>query len=106
MFLAESSVIRVCEIVVPLHLQSSGAHGDPLHKAERVRRDARASPRCIRANALYEGRYLLGTAMARPCIAKRQVRPRAPARPLWVPRARARRRWRTTLVVGGGEELI
>jgi argininosuccinate synthase len=28
---------------------------------------------CIRANALYEGRYLLGTAMARPCIAKRQV---------------------------------
>jgi hypothetical protein len=73
MFLAESSVIRVCEIVVPLHLQSSGAHGDPLHKAERVRRDARASPRCIRANALYEGRYLLGTAMARPCIAKRQV---------------------------------
>ena len=29
--------------------------------------------KCIQANALYEGRYLLGTAMARPCIAKRQV---------------------------------
>jgi argininosuccinate synthase len=28
---------------------------------------------CIKANALYEGRYLLGTSMARPCIAKRQV---------------------------------
>ena len=29
--------------------------------------------RCIASNGLYEGRYLLGTAMARPCIAKRQV---------------------------------
>ena len=28
---------------------------------------------CIKANCLYEGRYLLGTAMARPCIAKKQV---------------------------------
>ena len=28
---------------------------------------------CIRANCLYEGRYLLGTSMARPCIAKKQV---------------------------------
>jgi len=28
---------------------------------------------CIKANCLYEGRYLLGTAMARPCIAKTQV---------------------------------
>ena len=29
--------------------------------------------KCIGASSLYEGRYLLGTAMARPCIAKRQV---------------------------------
>ncbi len=29
--------------------------------------------KCIQASALYEGRYLLGTSMARPCIAKRQV---------------------------------
>ncbi|KAJ8612438.1 hypothetical protein CTAYLR_006593 [Chrysophaeum taylorii] len=28
---------------------------------------------CVKANAAYEGRYLLGTAMARPCIAKKQV---------------------------------
>ena len=28
---------------------------------------------CVKANAVYEGRYLLGTAMARPCIAKKQV---------------------------------
>ena len=28
---------------------------------------------CIQANALYEGRYLLGTSMARPCISKRQI---------------------------------
>mmetsp|Transcript_5160 Transcript_5160/g.7268 ORF Transcript_5160/g.7268 Transcript_5160/m.7268 type:complete len:452 (+) Transcript_5160:121-1476(+) len=28
---------------------------------------------CVKANAIYEGRYLLGTSMARPCIAKRQV---------------------------------
>lgn len=28
---------------------------------------------CIKANAIYEGRYLLGTSMARPLIAKRQV---------------------------------
>ncbi len=28
---------------------------------------------CIQTGALYEGRYLLGTAMARPCIAQRQV---------------------------------
>ena len=27
----------------------------------------------IRGNALYEGRYLLGTSVARPCIGKRQV---------------------------------
>jgi len=27
----------------------------------------------IKANTLYEGRYLLGTSVARPCIAKRQV---------------------------------
>lgn len=25
------------------------------------------------ANAIYEGRYLLGTSLARPCIAKKQV---------------------------------
>ena len=28
---------------------------------------------CVKANAIYEGRYLLGTSMARPCIAKKQV---------------------------------
>ena len=28
---------------------------------------------CFRANALYEGSYLLGTAIARPLIAKRQI---------------------------------
>ena len=28
---------------------------------------------CLQSGALYEGRYLLGTAMARPCIAQRQV---------------------------------
>eukprot|EP01116_Phalansterium_solitarium_P008782 TRINITY_DN22745_c0_g1_i1.p1 TRINITY_DN22745_c0_g1~~TRINITY_DN22745_c0_g1_i1.p1 ORF type:complete len:416 (-),score=139.34 TRINITY_DN22745_c0_g1_i1:137-1384(-) len=28
---------------------------------------------CIQANALYGGRYLLGTSMARPCIARAQV---------------------------------
>lgn len=28
---------------------------------------------CIQTSCLYEGRYLLGTAMARPCIARRQV---------------------------------
>lgn len=28
---------------------------------------------CIQANAIYGGRYLLGTSMARPCIARRQV---------------------------------
>lgn len=27
----------------------------------------------VQANALYEGRYLLGTSLARPCIARRQV---------------------------------
>jgi argininosuccinate synthase len=27
----------------------------------------------IKANAMYEGRYMLGTSIARPCIAKRQV---------------------------------
>lgn len=27
----------------------------------------------LQSNALYEGRYLLGTSLARPCIAKRQV---------------------------------
>jgi argininosuccinate synthase len=27
----------------------------------------------IRANAIYEGRYLLGTSIARPCIGKRQI---------------------------------
>jgi argininosuccinate synthase len=27
----------------------------------------------FRANALYEGRYLLGTSIARPLIAKRQI---------------------------------
>ncbi len=30
----------------------------------------------IKANAIYEGRYLLGTALARPLIAKRQSRDR------------------------------
>ena len=29
--------------------------------------------RAIRANAVYEGRYLLGTSIARPCIAKAQM---------------------------------
>lgn len=29
--------------------------------------------RAISANALYEGRYLMGTSVARPCIAKKQV---------------------------------
>jgi len=28
---------------------------------------------CVKANSIYEGRYLLGTSMARPCIAKKQV---------------------------------
>ena len=28
---------------------------------------------CIKANCLYEGRYLLGTSMARPCIARSGV---------------------------------
>ncbi len=28
---------------------------------------------CVKANAVYEGKYLLGTSMARPCIAKRLV---------------------------------
>jgi len=28
---------------------------------------------CIRANAIYDNRYLLGTSMARPCIARAQV---------------------------------
>jgi argininosuccinate synthase len=28
---------------------------------------------CIQANAVYEGRYLLGTSMARPCIAEAQI---------------------------------
>merc|ERR1719201_2609932 len=28
----------------------------------------------IKCNALYEGRYLLGTSIARPCIAKEQIR--------------------------------
>eukprot|EP01047_Picozoa_sp_COSAG01_P019753 COSAG01_NODE_1108_length_11662_cov_189.275534_11_plen_289_part_00 len=28
---------------------------------------------CLQTSALYEGRYLLGTSMARPCIARRQV---------------------------------
>jgi len=28
---------------------------------------------CIQSSCLYEGRYLLGTAMARPCIARRQI---------------------------------
>ena len=27
----------------------------------------------VRANAIYEGRYLLGTSIARPCIGKRQI---------------------------------
>ena len=27
----------------------------------------------LRANAIYEGRYLLGTSIARPLIAKRQI---------------------------------
>lgn len=27
----------------------------------------------VQANAVYEDRYLLGTALARPCIARRQV---------------------------------
>lgn len=27
----------------------------------------------VQANAVYEDRYLLGTALARPCIAKRQI---------------------------------
>jgi argininosuccinate synthase len=27
----------------------------------------------VRANAIYENRYLLGTSLARPCIAKKQV---------------------------------
>ena len=27
----------------------------------------------VRANAVYEGRYLLGTSIARPCIGKRQI---------------------------------
>lgn len=27
----------------------------------------------VQANALYEDRYLLGTSIARPCIARRQV---------------------------------
>lgn len=27
----------------------------------------------VKANAIYESRYLLGTAIARPCIAKRQA---------------------------------
>lgn len=27
----------------------------------------------VQANAVYEDRYLLGTAVARPCIARRQV---------------------------------
>lgn len=30
---------------------------------------------CIQANAIYGARYLLGTSMARPCIARRQVIP-------------------------------
>ena len=29
--------------------------------------------KCVRANAIYEGRYLLGTSMARPCIGRRQI---------------------------------
>ena len=28
---------------------------------------------CIQSNAVYEGRYLLGTSIARPCISKRQI---------------------------------
>lgn len=31
---------------------------------------------CVQANAIYGGRYLLGTSMARPCIARRQVKKR------------------------------
>ena len=29
---------------------------------------------CIKSNAIYEGRYLLGTSIARPCIAKEMIR--------------------------------
>jgi len=29
---------------------------------------------CIKSNAMYEGRYLLGTSIARPCIAKEMIR--------------------------------
>ena len=28
----------------------------------------------LRANAIYESRYMLGTSLARPCITKNQVR--------------------------------
>ena len=29
---------------------------------------------CVKSNAIYEGRYLLGTSIARPCIAKEMIR--------------------------------
>ncbi|MGB1598252.1 MAG: argininosuccinate synthase domain-containing protein [Promethearchaeia archaeon] len=35
----------------------------------------------IRANALYESRYLLGTSLARPCITKTMVRLHTRVRP-------------------------
>lgn len=35
----------------------------------------------IRANAIYESRYMLGTSLARPCITKTQVPPPPPALP-------------------------
>jgi argininosuccinate synthase len=46
----------------------------------------------FRANALYEGQYLLGTSIARPLIAKRQIeiaRRPAPTRSAMAPPARA-----------------
>jgi argininosuccinate synthase len=38
-----------------------------------------------RANSLYEGTYLLGTSIARPLIAKRQIEIAMEARPLLLP---------------------
>ena len=38
----------------------------------------------LRGNAIYEGRYLLGTALARPLIAKRQVEIAEKEKTLWV----------------------
>ena len=60
-------------LVVPLVCRLRQSDATKLASPLQPRLRSTPHPSLCRANALYEGTYLLGTSIARPLIAKRQI---------------------------------